>query len=1132
MSSLRLALACSLALVGIALGASPATAAPGPAVPSAVDAEANVLPDESTALSLLANDDDGDDLTYLVVAGPTHGHLDDCSTGACRYTPDPGFLGADEFRWVASDGVHTSLEATFSLTVTAAASEIVSDGPLTRIQVSPRLNCEVDHDGDVAFFHNDACGTFLVVDGVLYTPSTFPLAPAGTRFKPVSQSAVTGTGVPNDPYSIVTTVAAGSTGVRLVQTDTYVRGEEFTRTDVRVENNSSTARTVRLYRAGDCYLGGDHGSGLPGANGEVSCLSGVSHLVEQFLPLSPGSHYYEATPTAIWGRIQDRAALKNECTCLDTEDNAIALQWDVTLGANAAATRSSLLTFSPLGALPLTATTTVDDPNVSFGDQVRYTATVTNPGQTDAQLTEITDILPAGFSYVPGSTAGATGAEPDVDGSRLTWSLPATTVPANQGAVSLTFTAVAPSVRGIYYNTVAARATDLFVTSSGWSAPVRVTSGLGNEPPDARDDTPSTPEDTPTTIDVLGNDDDLDEDTLTIWSATDAEHGDVNCTALDCTYTPGPNFNGDDEFDYTVDDGHGGLDIATVHITVTPVNDAPLVTNDAVTTAEDTAVAVDVLANDADLDADTLTITQKSNGTHGTATCTTTCAYTPARDYFGTDSFTYTVSDHHGGTATGTVTVTVTPVNDAPVAVGDNVTTAEDTAKEIAVLGNDSDVDNALATLTASVRTTPGHGTVTCSSTCTYTPVADFHGTDSFGYTVSDGDLTANATVSITVTTVNDAPVARADSATAVAGVPQVIAVRANDSDVDGDLLTVGPGATPSNGTVTCGGTTCTYTAAPSFVGTDSFSYTVTDGKLSATATVTVTVTAPPAVDVRVGVKPLAGTVAVGNAAGWSIAVANVGVNTSAPVTLTVPLTTAFKYQSATGATCTLSGTTLTCNLGALPALATRSIVVRGAFVKHGRLGTTATAAVPGDILPGNNAATATATVSGSDCTRVGTFGNDSMLGTAGADVLCGLAGNDSINALGGNDVVYGNEGNDTVNGNSGNDTLDGGVGTDLVPFTSVRAAVNVSLVTGRATGQGTDRLVAVENVDGSALSDTIVGSTLANRINGGAGNDTLTGGGGNDVLSGGAGNDTLNGGTGKDSCVQGPGKGKLTACP
>ena len=167
--------------------------------------------------------------------------------------------------------------------------------------------------------------------------------------------------------------------------------------------------------------------------------------------------------------------------------------------------------------------------------------------------------------------------------------------------------------------------------------------------------------------------------------------------------------------------------------------------------------------------------------------------YTPAANFNGTDSFTYTASDGTAVSNVATVTITVTAVNDAPVAVNDAATTAEDTAVSGNVLANDTDVD-AGTTLTASLVATRGERDrdAGADGSFTYTPAANFNGTDSFTYTATDGTAVSNvATVTITVTAVNDAPVAVDDAATTAEETAVSGAVLANDTDVDaGTTLT------------------------------------------------------------------------------------------------------------------------------------------------------------------------------------------------------------------------------------------------------------------------------------------------------------------------------------------------------
>ena len=176
--------------------------------------------------------------------------------------------------------------------------------------------------------------------------------------------------------------------------------------------------------------------------------------------------------------------------------------------------------------------------------------------------------------------------------------------------------------------------------------------------------------------------------------------------------------------------------------------------------------------------------------THGTvALAAGTITYTPAANYNGPASFQYTLSDGQGGSDTGLVSLTVTPVNDAPLAVDDDAgSTAEDTPKQISaasLLANDSDADGNTLSVSAVSATANTHGTVSLAAgTITYTPAANYNGPASFKYTLSDGQGGSDTgLVSLTVTPVNDAPVAVDDQASvAEDSSGNAIAVLANDS--------------------------------------------------------------------------------------------------------------------------------------------------------------------------------------------------------------------------------------------------------------------------------------------------------------------------------------------------------------
>jgi uncharacterized repeat protein (TIGR01451 family) len=395
-------------------------------------------------------------------------------------------------------------------------------------------------------------------------------------------------------------------------------------------------------------------------------------------------------------------------------------------------------------------------------------------------------------------------------------------------------------------------------TSSSNIATVNMTVNSVNDAPTCDNDSATTAEDTPVSAPLICHD--VDGDVLSYTIVSSPGYGSLSGSGPAQTYSPALNYYGPDSFTFRASDGADNSNGATYTITVTSVNDPPDAVNDSATVAEDSgANAIDVLANDtfAPDVSETLTVTARTNGAHGAVAITgggTGVSYTPAADYFGPDSFTYTISDGNGGTDTATVSVTVTNVNDNPDAVNDSATVAEDSgANAIDVLANDTAAPDTGETLTVTAKTNGAHGTVAITGGGTgvsYTPAADYFGPDSFTYTISDGNGgTDTATVSVTVTNVNDNPDAVNNSATvAEDSGANSIDVLANDTaapDV-GETLTVTAKTNGAHGTVaiTGGGTGVSYTPAPNFFGSDSFTYTISDGNGGTdTATVSVTVT-------------------------------------------------------------------------------------------------------------------------------------------------------------------------------------------------------------------------------------------------------------------------------------------------
>ncbi len=273
---------------------------------------------------------------------------------------------------------------------------------------------------------------------------------------------------------------------------------------------------------------------------------------------------------------------------------------------------------------------------------------------------------------------------------------------------------------------------------------------------------------------------------------------------------------------------------------VTP-NQVPIANDDVVSTTTGVPVTVSVIANDADPDGDPISVVSWTQPAQGAVNCSAAgdCTYSPLSAFTGTDFFTYSISDQRGGTSTATVTVSVT-VNQAPTPLDDALITPPGFPASVSVLANDSDPDG--QTLTVTSVTQPVHGTASCSpqGLCTYDPVAGFHGRDAFGYAVSDGHgATGSATVTVDV---NTAPVAVDDASSTTPGVAMAVGVLANDTDPEGDALTITDNSQARRGTVACEPSGCTYTPQTGYAGPDNFTYTISDG-FGGTATASVDVT-------------------------------------------------------------------------------------------------------------------------------------------------------------------------------------------------------------------------------------------------------------------------------------------------
>ena len=392
-----------------------------------------------------------------------------------------------------------------------------------------------------------------------------------------------------------------------------------------------------------------------------------------------------------------------------------------------------------------------------------------------------------------------------------------------------------------------------------------------DDPPVAVDDTATVAKDaSATTIDVLSNDTDPDGGPISIASVTQPTNGAVVITnaGADLTYQPSAGYCNDgtptDDFIYTLTPGGS---TATVAVTVTCVDNPPVAVDDTATVAKDaSATTIDVLSNDTDTDGGPISIASVTQPTNGAVVITNAGAdltYQPSAGYCNdgtpTDDFTYTLTP---GGSTATVAVTVTCVDNPPVAVDDTATVAKDvSAATIDVLSNDTDTDGGPISIASVTQPTNGAVVITnAGADLTYQPSAGYCNdgtpTDDFTYTLTPGGSTA--TVAVTVTCVDNPPVAVDDTATVAKDVSAAtIDVLSNDTDTDGGPISIASVTQPTNGAVviTNAGADLTYQPSAGYCNdstpTDDFTYTLTPGGSTATVAVTVTcVDDPPFPDV------------------------------------------------------------------------------------------------------------------------------------------------------------------------------------------------------------------------------------------------------------------------------------------
>ncbi len=398
--------------------------------------------------------------------------------------------------------------------------------------------------------------------------------------------------------------------------------------------------------------------------------------------------------------------------------------------------------------------------------------------------------------------------------------------------------------------------------------------------PVAKDDEATVEENSSVNVNVLANDTGLEDTPINVSIHQQPANGTVVVEGDNSvSYTPNEEFFGDDSFSYAATDANGDLDIAIVEVTINQAaSGIPIATDDEASTTENTPVIIDVLSNDSGLADTPITVTISGDPTTGSVVVESdnTVTYTPNEEFYGSDSFNYTITDNNGDNDVALVSVNIEQDNSGneenedengneeddnneegdnddnegtnylPVAIDDETTTDENTSVNIQVLNNDTGLQDEPVIVTIAVTSENGTTEVNDDNSITFTPDEGFTGETSFSYTVTDTDGDSdNANVSVFVRKVNNStPVAEDDYTTTIINTPVNIDVLINDSGMDDLPLTITLSKSTNGSTLIVEeNNTITFTPAFDYVGQSSFLYAVTDADGDqASATVTIDV--------------------------------------------------------------------------------------------------------------------------------------------------------------------------------------------------------------------------------------------------------------------------------------------------
>lgn len=810
--------------------------------PVADDLTVTLDEDSSWGITLTGSDPDGDPVTFAVVTGPAHGEL----TGTAPvfvYTPDANYNGTDTFTYVANDGMVNSPVATVNITI-----DPVGDAPVADPQsVSTMFNQSVaitltgsDVDGDELYYllvDLPANGTISGLEPeIVYTPDLGFVGVDTFTFK-------ANDGLMDSSFATIT-VTVNPAGPVQIFFDDFESDLGWTRNP----NGSDTATTGLWERANpesvyyNYYGYTQLGTTVSGNNdlvtgrlagssaGSYDIDNGVTSIRSPQITLPANSQlslsfwYYLAHLNNSSSADYLRVSVIGDTTVqifeeLGANNNDIAVWDDFSVDISQFAGQTIQIHIAAADA----STGSLVEAAI---DDVLIEGNVTNtPPVADEQAVETAEDTPVSITL--------TGS--DFDGDLLTFSV--IDSPAHG-----TLTGTAPDLLYTPWSNYFGSDAFTFVANDGMSNSLEAVVSINVTPVN---DAPVADGN----LSLVLNEDgavsftlpvsDVDNDVLTLVVKANLSHGALSGEVPNLTYTPDPEFFGEDSFSYTVSDGLVESNEAQVFFTINSVNDKPIAYDDRLLLPEDYQIKFSLEGFDGD--SDPLIYIILTQPLHGELVGEgSSYRFIAEPNYFGPDSFTFKVNDGQEDSDPATVTITITSENDEPVAIPQTLSTPINTPLSITLLGED--VDNDL--LTYAVTVDPLYGTLAGTAPdLIYTPATGFIGVDVFTFRVNDPQYW-NSEAQVTINVYeggNTPPIATPRNLSILED--EARPINLTGTDADGDPLTFSISSEPQFGTLTGELPNLVYTPNQDYFGTDSFTFTATDGiDVSAPATVSITI--------------------------------------------------------------------------------------------------------------------------------------------------------------------------------------------------------------------------------------------------------------------------------------------------